>query len=801
MKPGRNILMSAVLTMLAAVSVASAEKTADFVRGGRAVSEIIVSQRAGEPELYAAQELQTWIGNITGAFVPVLKKCSGESNVKIFIGREFAAKDYRKDLGAIGGTDGFAVRTAREADGTTKIFVFGVVPRGTLHGVCELLERNTDIIWARPDPVIGTVYGRTENLPVKDADFIDIPKSRFRGWQWIYHSPSGETEWSSRNRMNRLRMDQPKFAGMFTSGGYGHGIQRYIDPKVYFGSHPEYYPEINGKRTPAGQQICLLAYEMIPEFLKNMREEIKSDYRKVRKPAQVRIDFFNLSTADNWRVCNCAKCTAPFRTEDGKTVAPEDPAFRSSQYYTFINKIAREIGKSHPNVVIGVYAYIFTSQPPPFKLEKNIRVNYCPFVMNEKVPIYDDQTNGLWHKYLDRWAEMCRMVYVREYLGWANKFPRSQEYRIQKNGLYYLKHKVLEYSAEHPVDIVSKAYPLSDATWDVSGMSAWVISRLWWNPEQDIEKLRNHYMARTYREAAPYMKVYHDLLRDSFYSSKLPSIYSDELLPMVSTYIIKPGLTERCRAALEKALAAAVHPVSMELISRQLKHFNNWIANAKADKTVRMSVPCSSAKDILDSFDSDIWNNAAQTDDFVVADQGERHGKKAKFRTAAKLLHDRENLYIYFDCHAPDMAALKGNVAPGGGVEAIPRGDVMEFFLGHAATGVYYQFMFDCGNENGAGDVLFDAKGYDSSWNGTWKRRVKRYPDKWSAIVKVPLDEIGLNITENNRLLFQAVRGKSYDSGTRTPKGEPRMLREMASWNGGWVHQMDSFGELTLNQN
>ena len=122
----------------------------------------------------------------------------------------------------------------------------------------------------------------------------------------------------------------------------------------------------------------------------------------------------------------------------------------------------------------------------------------------------------------------------------------------------------------------------------------------------------------------------------------------------------------------------------------------------------------------------------------------------------------------------------------------------MEFFLGHADTGVYYQFMFDAGNPDPRKDVLFEAKGQDMSWDCNWERTVKRYDDRWEAIVRVPLAEIGINVTQNNKMLFQPIRGKYYMT---EQNGKQVRRREMASWNGGWVHQVPAFGELTLNQN
>ena len=757
-----------------------------------------------EPEDYAARELQSWIGSITGSFVPIVAKPTANRAVRtrLFVGTNFAKDRFKDDLKKMRGSDGFAVRTTVGEDGVRNIYLFGSISRGTLHSVYEFLERNSDIIWARPNEELGTIYSETPDFTVVDADFLCLPKSDFRAFQWIYHTPARQDyEWQSRNRMNRLG-GHARYGGTFTNAGVGHGIQVYVPHKVYFKDHPEYYTMMeSGKRDYRNGQICLLAYEMIPEYVKNMRADLAKKFNHLPRPEQGRVDYFNLSIADNWGVCKCPKCLAPFKTENGRIIQPEDPVFRSAQYYTFINKVAREIRKTNPNVTVGVYAYVFTSEPPPFPLEQNVRIEYCPFVLNEKTPIYDIETNGKWNDYLIGWGKASKHTQVREYLGWANKFPRSQAYRVRDNGLFYIKHNVKEFSAEHPLDSGSKAYPPAIQTWDVSGMDAWLIARMWWDATQDLEKLREQYLTRTYREAAPQMKLYYDTLRDSFYSNKLASVYSDDMLPLISAYIMKPGLDGKLRGYLEDALKAAKHPKSRELIARQLKHLNDWIEMAKNDKTVRATVPVVKGmkeNEIMQSFGSKIWDNAGATGDFVVADQGPDHGKKAKFRSTARLLHDRENLYIYFQCFTPDMKNLAVSRTKDRSVESIPRGDIMEFFLGHASNGVYYQFMFDAGNPGQPElDVVYDGKGYTNSWTCDWKRSVKRYDDRWEAIVKIPLAAIELNVTQNNKLLFQPIRGKYYDT---VKNGKPAREREMASWNGGWVHQMPAFGELTLNQ-
>lgn len=785
-----------------AVSAASAALETFLVEGGVPCAEIVVDARATPPERYAAQEIQRWVGEITDAFVPV-RTADGalSAPVKVYVGAAFARPLFPKDFAAIGGGDGFALRHA-VAGGETRIYVFGAIPRGTLHGAYAFLERNSDIIWARPDPKIGTIFGKSRDFRVTDADCLDVPASATRAWQWTWHSPLHETEWQSRNRMNRMGQDDPKYGTVWTPGGAGHGIQRWIDSKVYFEKHPEWYPaDKQGRRHAGTGQICFLAYDMIPEYVANVRAELARQFPG-KQPGQIKVDYFNLSCADNWDVCHCEKCEKPFVCENGVVVDPTNEVFRSAQCYAFMNKVARELRKTHPGVTVGTYAYQFSLLPPPFPLEKNVIVEYCPYGLNEKAPVTDDDSNAFWHRCWDEWGKFSRNTWCRYYLGWANEFPRQIEGAVQSNGIYNLslKHPIRHFSAEHPVDAKSKVCPNAVATWDSSGISAWLICRLWWNPRQDLELLRDTYCRRVYREAHAPMKRYYDLVRASVHGDKLPSLYtSSDPLPYALNYVVRPGLADTLRGCLAEALALAKHPASRELVARQLAHFDAWMEKTKAGAKLSAEVPFRRDADLDRSFDAAFWDDVPGVGEFVVADAGERHGKPPKFRTTAKLVHDGENFYVRFDCFAPDAKTLVANKPAGDAVEQVPRGDIVEFYFGNGATGTYWQFMFDVGNGGGrAGDVVYDAQVFDNTWNGSWTRATQRRDDRWIAIVKMPFRDVGASAVQSGAILFQAIRGKYYDSDKLDRRGRPVRVREMSSWGGGWVHQPQTFGELKL---
>jgi len=771
-----GILSAAALALTSATFYLEASPIA---RDGKPKAEIIVAPAASPTERYAAKELQHWLSTVTGVALPLADKATEQASTKLFVGRALA-RGFRKDLAELGDTDGFAIRQKR---GSPDIHIFGSIPRGTLHGVYAFVEGNTDLVWARPEPAVGTVYSLTPALSATYTDALEKPKSSLRGWGWTMSVARDEPVWGSRNRANWLGYYSEAnllMGSRYSPAGGGHGLKACMPDAKYFDSHPEYFPLIDGKRIRRGQ-LCFLAYEMLPTYLANLRAYLDA------KPG---CDGMNIAVTDNWLVCDCPRCLAPLKLEDGTIVKPDDPAFRSAQYFTFLNKIAREIRKSHPKAILLTYAYIFTVVPPPLKLEPNIRVMYCPFVKDDKFEISDAKRNGQWRAYTIGWGKATPKTWLREYYGCAAGFPRPLEYTVKRDLLFCLENNIREFNSETPIDRDDKRFiPNPNHVWDVSAMTMWVITRLWWDPGQDVDALRDYYLTRTYRESAPAMKAYYELIRKSWYASPLPSAYSDAVDAMAKTYILEAGIEKPCREALVEAGKRAVHPVSRELVRRQKARFEESVALAKNNKTVRLTVPVCLAKGVMD-FEANAWEAAPVSDPFIVCTSKEK-GAKSVFGSTVRLLHDRKNLYVRVIAPAGDMATLKGIQKRKDGAETFPSGgDNIEIFVANSVTGVYYQFAYDVGDE-----AVYEGKGYDAKWSARWTRAIKRFDDRWESIVAIPLGEVGCNVTENNRLKFLVYRSKIFLDGNK------KRRREQSSWGGGFVHQVSSFGELTLEQN
>ena len=800
-----------LIVMVSALASASAfaflglfggdEPSAYVVKGGKAQAEIVIPERANEMERYAAGEVSRWVGEITGVYVPVVlpAQTNAARKVRLWVGRDWAKKLFPNDFKAFGNRDGYALRTI-VTNGVRNVYLFAQCEPGLLHAAYQFIYRNSDVIWLRPDPVVGTVFGKSDDFPAQ-ADVLDVPKSTVRHYNWNYYGADEcDNLWESRNFLNCAGKTGDRFGTQCTVGGCGHGIQRYTNPKVNVAKHPDWYPLVKGKRAAWSGQICFTADDMIPEYVSNIVAEVARTHPG-KSPREVRIDRFTISPADNWTCCECERCMKPFVCENKKVIDPTNAVFRSAQHYAFVNKVARELRKHCPQVKLLTLAYEFTLPVPPFPLEPNVVVGYCPYGLNEKQPM-TDISNESWGKLLDEWCSVCRNVVIYRYFGWANTFPRSVEYPVQADGLHFLglKYPVLQHESEHSVDRFCEPFRQSTQVWDVSGMSAWLVCRLWWDPTQDLEALRTDYCRRAYREAWEPMKRYHDLIRDLFRADRLPSFYnSGDPLAYTQQYIMNPGRDRELLATLEEALGRARHPVSKELIRRQLAHVSGWIAKTSAGRPPSMTVPCCTAADKPFEIASPAWEKAGDTGDLVIANkEAGKKGSKARFRSKAKLLHDGENFYVRFECWTPDMAKLEPYARSENGVERCPHGDIMEFYFGSADTGKYYMWLMDsCHPGHPEKDNILDACGYDDAWDSHIEYVVKHEPDRWILLVKVPFSDIGVNAVQTGKLLFQAIRQKDCVLGKKED-GKPLRGDEGASWGGGWVHQLHTFGELHL---
>ena len=762
----------------------SAAAAIPLASGGKPEAEIVIDKDAPATVKFASEELQSFIEKISGARIPVLNS-PGTSKTKIFLGvpasselmKDIAAK-YKDDLSKLAGNDGYAVRTEGG-----NIYIFASEGKGVLNGVYNFLDRNSDIIWPRGLAPFDVVYSQNPNLSAEYSDYIDIPQFILRGWHICrYPKQSHEpTElWMIRNRCNFIGasnvpelLDRRVKHGFIVEFGGGHNLSTYIlPPEKYAKEHPEYYVLMDGKRRPEGRnQLCFTNEDMTKEVINVMLEKIKD--------APPYVQNFNIMIEDNWNLCECPECKKPIKLPDGTVVSPEAEAFRSTQFFMFLNKIAEAVYKKYPDKRINSFGYYFTAIPPGVKLFKTINVRFCPYVKNDKQTV---ENTPKWKKRTEEWVNITPDLIWREYYGCASDFPRPLSDIAQKDMQYINKLGIKRIFSEYYPDAEYTNSRLNNAeteNWDASGMAFWMISQLYWDPYQDLDKLKEKYIARTYHEAAPAMREYFKLIHDSWYSDLLPSHWNDSAAKSAAFYIIGKGIEKQCRDALKKAENLASDPKIKKLVKRNRDYFENLIAEARKQKAPSLRIPFVETPS-YPGFDlsTGVWEKAACIDSFKVMGFPDKDGK---LKTEARFFHDRKYLYIGFKCNDP--APVEMYSLPAGQKRDIwPKGDHIELFFDgdKAEAGGYYHIAFDFRKN------IYDSICFDTAWNGNWELETETLPDRWAAVVKLELKSIGIDINKNS-----SFKGLFY---RKSVKGG-----EHSSWGGGTVHAVPSFGDITLD--
>ena len=752
--------------------------------------EIVASPQTNPTTKYAAEELGKYLSAITDSKVPV-KTAAGNANVRILLTLPESPyfsdvlKAYPSDVNALKGTDGYAVRRRGET-----IFLIADCPKGLLNGIYRFLMKNTDIIWPRPADGLA-IYTQTKNLTFTATDYLDLPKFKYRGWGWNYSRTiwvDELDEWRARMCFNRAggphtKRNEARERRLGHVGGYysegkssGHNMISYWLPVKQFGTdHPDYYMFVDGNRYVKNNANPCYTHPEVPNVIaKRIIEEIDSlEYT----PAVMIVQ-----NSDQGLTCECPECVKPIQLPDGSLLKKDDEAFRSTQFFIFFNKIARQVGAKHPDVLIQTYGYFFTAIPPKVKLEPNIAISYCPYIRNDKEPL-SGPSNQRWWKRTNDWLKLTPNLMLREYYYSGMQYPRP---------LAEIMGQDLRYLQKHGIPSVTSEFTCSDDDfrprknsfpcklfWDLSAGEVWVMSQLLWDTHQDFNTLREDFLNRTYREGAPAMREFFRLLREAWLNDRKPSAFNDNIVKSFRYYVLGKNLDGKCLDALDLAKKTVKHHEAAKLIAKADEAFKFFLKEAKADSIAELNVPKLKTTDYPD-FDlaSGVWSKAAM---FPVFKLLNNRSMNSSFPMTLKVFHDGRNLYLgtFVKKDPKALFARPFELKDA----SFPSGDHAEFFFVSRKDNYYYHLAWDYKGS------LYDAKLTERNWNGDWEVRTKECEDGWRSVARIPLKTMDATLLESNKI----------SSLLMITVAKPDGKNEAATWGGGKVHSPDSFGKLVLS--
>ena len=564
-----------------------------IVKDGKPAAEIVLAPETKEVPVLrtAAEELQKWLKAVTGVELPItaggerVVGLGGVSNYtpadnglnRIMLGKRlvpsyrksgwFANDGWNEILAAMKGRDGYAIRLNPEKP--TDLHVFGVKDKGTLNGVYALLENNTDIIWSRPNLKLGTVYSERKGdfSLVWGDDVLDVPDSAARGWN-TYAS----VEWMSANKCNifdgggggDIEWTNPgkeKWGVSYMKHLGGHNIFHFLkgetDP-VLFAHNDE------GVRT--GGNPCWSNPRTLAAFTSNVLNCARMQFAG---PGKL---YINLQ--DTWKSCLCSDCRKAFKAPDGTWLEPTDENFYSTHYFIFMNKVAEALVREMPEKGIVTLAYFGSLPPPACDIHPAITPQWAPYPrVDDKKPLYHP-SNRLHLEHLEGWFKKLgpNRLEVYGYWGLGQGF-----WRPVADAMRY-DFQILN---RWTVGCTSEVPTWKEEDWDASGVEYWTMTRLYWDPQQDPDRLRKFYIRRTFREAAPAIEKFYGTMRDRYYADTTPEGISGGAGGVFSRMVMRPNLGEELAGHLAEAEKAVKHPQAAELVKRLKARFDTLYVNAR----------------------------------------------------------------------------------------------------------------------------------------------------------------------------------------------------------------------------
>jgi len=338
---------------------------------------VVMPDDAAEGERAAAEDLVFFFEEMTGRRYPVVVESEAPTEgSRIFLGRTRVAGLAGVDSSALS-PQGFRWLT-RGND----LFVVGGTPSGTGFGVNRLL---------------GEIFGcyqfdydfhsapKRQALTVPELDTVRAPTIRDR----YIHSWNREM-WMTSDyavaKTNVLRRNflllpdedciEPglRYTQRIPIGS--HTYYEYIPPERWGQVHPEWYSlDANGKRGPsdgADGQLCLTNPDMRQEACRHLTEIATAD---MALPEDRRPNLYDLSQRDSCftHLCWCSNCLACVAELGGE----------SDLNMEFVNEAARALAAVNPKALLRTFAYECTEKPlVTVRPETNVLVRYCDYYAN-----------------------------------------------------------------------------------------------------------------------------------------------------------------------------------------------------------------------------------------------------------------------------------------------------------------------------------------------------------------------------------------------------------------------------------
>ena len=447
---------------------------------GRSDFAIVVADDAAPPVRYAAEELQRWLAEITGASLPIASDAKPAPPHALLVGSSKATT-------ALGLGERLAPLREEQyllhRDGE-RLVIAGGGARGTLYGVYGLLQDHFGCRWFTAQ--VARIPHR-ERLELPDVDESRAPAFEYRD---VLVRECHDADWAARNRVTSTQAGlDARHGGGIVYVGFVHTFAELLPPAQHFAAHPEFYSLIDGKRTADNAQLCCTNDDVV---------RLVTDAVRQRLRAHPEAKVASVSQNDCFGQCQCAKCQA-LAAAEGSQMAP---------VLQLVDRVADAIAAEFPDRLIDTLAYQWTRHPPKtLRPRPNVIVRLCSIECCFRHP-FDQCTlpaNRDFVADLRGWAKVCDRLWMWDY---TTDFAH---YLLPFPNLDALAPNVRLLAQNHVTGIFEEG-DYSSPHGEFQALRGWVLAQCLWNPATDGRTARDEFLGGVYGAAAPPIARYLDAL-------------------------------------------------------------------------------------------------------------------------------------------------------------------------------------------------------------------------------------------------------------------------------------------------
>jgi hypothetical protein len=511
-------LITMSLSMVGFAASVFGSEAVQLASNGKTNYQIVIADDAAVQVRAAADDLVGILEQVTGAEFPIVNASSAQGEYQMLVGRSdaLAKLDLPIDWHGLG-PEGFVIRTEEK-----RLVLAGGPRRGTINAVYSFLEEVVGCRWYTPK---FSVIPNDENLSVGPLNIREVPafESRF-----VFSAAATDPDWSARNRLNTFTRDVGQFEAFINNPKLA-GSYRYVRwhvhtlghngllPYAEFEQHPEYFALVNGERLREGQP-CLTNPQLVDLIIRRAKEWIKNEPES---------KIISISHGDFDNTCQCSNCDEAYGTYG-----------RTGLYMRFVNQVAAELAKDHPDILVDTLAYHWTRQPPEnIKMHENVVVRYCTggaicvyhpldecSFNNSKDPQARTRGGGEVYEDLVKWIHMTPRVWVWYYAHGGDKMHPLPIFRSLSPSFKAMRDAGVQgfFIQIHWGSGWVKTGGLLD-------LQSYLFAKLLWDPDYDVQKGIEEFCKACYGAAASYILSFVELVSDAGTYTGTPLVHYKDL--------------------------------------------------------------------------------------------------------------------------------------------------------------------------------------------------------------------------------------------------------------------------------